>query len=113
MTYTPQPGTIPARVIAWLQQQPKGAMFASAVLADAVDCDVADITGSLRYVAERGGVCLEKRAGRSYWGLPFIRCSTGFDGSLVVHRGEERLHFSADEVRALMRHLKEQEGVRG
>lgn len=111
MTYTPQPGTIPARVIAWLQQQPKGAMFASAVLADAVDCDVADITGSLRYVAERGGVCLEKRAGRSYWGLSALDCSMWADGRLVVRRGAEVVTFSVDEVRALRAFLDKPAGA--
>lgn len=70
MTNTPQPGTIPARAIAWMQAQPPGSSFAAAVLADALDIDRNVISPILQWPVKKGAILVEKREGRLYWSLP-------------------------------------------
>lgn len=69
MSYIPQPGTIPARVVAWLQQQPAGAQVATGVLCDTLDIDVSLLGGSMQPAIRHGLVTSSKREGRLYWGL--------------------------------------------
>lgn len=48
MTYRLQPGTIPHRVYNWLRMQPNGAEFSSAVLAEELGIDPANIVPCLK-----------------------------------------------------------------
>jgi hypothetical protein len=64
-TYTPQPGTIPHRVIAWLQRQPVGSDFSTAEIADALNIEISG--GSLSPFmqgAVKAGVVSTRKDGR-------------------------------------------------
>lgn len=61
MSYTPQPGTIPHRVIEFLKQQPRGVEFSSAHLAEAIGHDGASIAIYLAAALEHGVLKGEKR----------------------------------------------------
>lgn len=69
MSYIPQPGTLPARVVAHLQGLPPGTELATGVLADALDVDTRGFTPNLEYAVRGGLLTREKRDGRLYWGL--------------------------------------------
>lgn len=61
MTYTPQPGTIPHRVIEFLKQHPHGAEFSGAEIADAIGHDGAALTVYLSNPVDRGALKVDKR----------------------------------------------------
>jgi len=61
MTYTPQPGTIPYRVIEYLKIQPRGLEFSSAALAEAIGHDGAGLRSCLAIPLEHGALKADKR----------------------------------------------------
>lgn len=61
MSYTPQPGTIPYRVIEFLKQQPPGTEFSSAALAEAIGHEGASLSLYLSVARDCGAVKSEKR----------------------------------------------------
>lgn len=73
MSYTPQPGTIAAKVIEYLRTQPPGTVIASAPLLEAIGHS--DISAGLKPFVERavaeGLIQIEKRPGDrlAYWRL--------------------------------------------
>jgi hypothetical protein len=67
-TYTPQAGTIAARVLAHLRALDADVMQSSNVIADALDCDPG-IEPYMRLAHEHGLVAREKRDGRWWWGI--------------------------------------------
>ena len=76
--YVPQPGTIAARVVAYLRTLPPGAMRSSAVIADELDF-TGDIGPFMATAHEHGLVAREKRDGRLWWGIshPPLRTLAG------------------------------------
>lgn len=64
MNYQPQPGTIPARVIAYLRERP-GQWIASAVIAHDLECD-SHLGPFMITAVKAGAVRTEKRGGRVY-----------------------------------------------
>lgn len=68
-TYTPQPGTIPARVIAYFSTLPAGTELATAVLAEAVDVIPSCVMATLAAAVKHGAIICTKREGISYWRL--------------------------------------------
>lgn len=66
--YTPQAGTIAARVLAHLRALPTDEMQSGAVIADALDF-AGDITAYMAPAVEHRVVAREKRDGRWWWGL--------------------------------------------
>jgi hypothetical protein len=71
-TYTPQPGTIPHRVIAWLRRQPVGEEFAGPVIADKLDlAESGGLVACMAAAVRAGLVTSRKRPGERmlYWSL--------------------------------------------
>lgn len=68
--YIPQPGTSPARVIAWLQAQPAGAKFTASVLGEELGIDRNTISPILAWPVKKGALRVEKINGLLYWSLP-------------------------------------------
>lgn len=68
--YIPQPGTVAARVVAYLRTLPSGVMQSSAVIAEALDCDP-EIGPYMKLAYENGLVSREKRDGRLWWGIGY------------------------------------------
>lgn len=70
-TYTPQPGTIPYRIITWLKLQPKGSEYTSAQLAEELEILAPTICTSLDYPRKLGAVACRKdpSSGWLYWSL--------------------------------------------
>lgn len=66
-TYTPLPGTIDARALAWFAQQPPHAEASTGVIAAALDQPVAIVFSALERVYEHGLVAREKRDGLHFW----------------------------------------------
>ena len=75
MSYTPQPGTIPHRVIEFLKQQPPGMEFSTYALADAIGHAGASLSMYLSTALEHGALKSEKRVPplggqkTSFWSL--------------------------------------------
>lgn len=70
MIYTPQPGTIPARVLAHLQTLPAGAELASAPLGEAIGTNTTPDFGPLLAAAVMHGAIVKRMDGRlAYWSL--------------------------------------------
>lgn len=72
MSYTPQPGTIPAKAIEWLRAQPPGAEVSSAELAEAIGADTSSIIPCLVTPRQHGIVKSSHRPGNKrllYWSL--------------------------------------------
>lgn len=61
MTYTPQPGTIPHRVIEFLKSQPHGLEFSTAALAEAIGHEGSGLHACLATPLEHGAVKADKR----------------------------------------------------
>lgn len=68
-TYTPQPGTIPARAVAFLQTLPPGTEMQSGPLADALGVGISGFGSWLDYAVRNGAISCVKREGRLYWSL--------------------------------------------
>lgn len=184
-TYTPQPGTIPARVIAYLNQLPPGTELATAVLAEAVEVIPSAVQATLGAPMKHGAVICTKRDGINYWRLgagipaahlqasepddapviqrvipaatapriqlpppapatkparrtakkpkaaprpapapthqlvpieparPPMRLAVWSDGSLAIERGPERVDFTLDETRQIVRYLERMAATEG
>lgn len=69
MTYQPQPGTVPYRVITWLKLQPKGAEFPSAVIAEELGIIPSHIPASLDVPAKHGAIARRKEGNLILWSL--------------------------------------------
>lgn len=67
--YTPQPGTIAARVLAWFAGQAPELEASSGVIAEAMDQPIAAVITALEPVFEHGLIAREKREGRLYWSV--------------------------------------------
>lgn len=67
--YVPQAGSIAARALAHLQEQPDGAEVASGVLADALGVQSNMINVCLDTASRHGVLARAKREGRIYWKL--------------------------------------------
>lgn len=77
--YAPQPGTIPARVIAHLKTLPAGTMVPEAVLAETLDV-LPDLKAVMHVAHLHGAVVREMRDGRAWWGVdvhPQLRTLAG------------------------------------
>lgn len=68
-TYTVQPGTIAARVLAWFADQAPELEASSGVIAEALDQPIAAVITALDPVFEHGLIAREKREGRLYWSV--------------------------------------------
>ncbi|GAC1664461.1 MAG: hypothetical protein PVS3B2_00120 [Candidatus Dormibacteraceae bacterium] len=68
-TYSPLPGTIAARVLAWFADQAPEHEASSGVIADALDQPIAAVITALEPVFEHGLISREKRDGRLYWSV--------------------------------------------
>lgn len=66
-TYTPQPGTIAARVIAFFALRPAGFEMTTGVLADELELDSNTLTPCLATPVKHGLLVRERRDGRMYW----------------------------------------------
>lgn len=64
--YVPEPGTIPARVVAHFRERPDLYEMSSAELARAFDIPLKNVSGSLAYPVRFGLLAL-RRAGRQCW----------------------------------------------
>jgi hypothetical protein len=87
--YVPQPGTIPARVIAYFDSLPPGTEVAGAVLADLLDVETNVIGPCLAHPVKHGAMMRECRDGRVYWrrGDDVLPLQTEHDDDDVfVHR---------------------------
>lgn len=60
MTYIPQPGTVPHRIINWLKLQPIGAEFSSAVLAEELGIEQSHIGPCLQAPMRHGAITARK-----------------------------------------------------
>ena len=69
MTYVPQPGTVPHRVITWLKLQPIGAEFPSAVIAEELGIIPSHIPSSLEVPAKHGAIAKRKEGALIMWSL--------------------------------------------
>lgn len=69
IVYVPQPGTIPARVIAYFQAQPAGTELSTAALADTLDLQLSSLASCLEFAVKHDVLIREKRDGRLYWRL--------------------------------------------
>lgn len=69
MTYTPQPGTIPARVVAYLATLPAGTQLSSAVMAETLGVDRNIMVTCLQRPARHNVVARDKRDGIVWWRL--------------------------------------------
>ena len=69
MTYQPQPGTVPYRVITWLKLQPIGAEFPSAVIAEELGIIPSHIPSSLEVPAKHGAITRRKEGALILWSL--------------------------------------------
>ena len=69
MTYIPQPGTVPYRVITWLKLQPTGAEFPSAVIAEELGILAAHIPSSLEAPVKHGVIAKRKEGALILWSL--------------------------------------------
>lgn len=68
-TYIPQPGTIPARALAYFQAQPPGHTLSSAVLADELDVNRNGMKAVLAHALLGGALKCEKREGLNFYSL--------------------------------------------
>jgi hypothetical protein len=131
MSYTPQPGTLPARALEWFRAQPPGAMVATAVLAEFLGVDQMQIHGSLQYPRDQGAFVSEKREGRVYWGLGTgapaasdededtdtpptkttraadgdLACALWTTGVLQIRKGKHAMELTAGDVKVLVSYL--------
>ena len=69
MNFTTQPGTIPHRAIAWLQAQPPGSVWPTAVVADALDVDGRTLVAAMGPAVRAGVVRVECHRGHNSWSL--------------------------------------------
>lgn len=69
MTYTPQPGTIPARALAYFQAQPEGHTLSTVVLADELDVNPNGMKAILMHALLAGALKCEKRDGLNFYSL--------------------------------------------
>lgn len=69
MSYTPQAGTFPARVIDYLRSLPAGAERSSVELADELDQDPMVVAGLLGYPRKAGALKARKEGRVLYWSL--------------------------------------------
>lgn len=76
-TYTPHPGTIAARVLAWFAKQAPDVEVTTGVLAEAMDQPMASVITSLEPAFEHGLIAREKRDGRLYWSVSPLRLRSG------------------------------------
>lgn len=135
--YTPQPGTIPYRVIEFLKQQPPGSEFSSAALAEAIGHEGASLSLYLLVARDCGAVKSEKRQPLTggqrthYWRLgegerlpkpskpqavvaSLNRAAFGWftDGSLVIRQpGAADIQLSKEDTDDLVKFIRQQ--VRG
>lgn len=117
MSYQPQPGTIPARVIVYLRERP-GQWIAAAEIAEALNCD-SGLRNFMSTAQRAGAVAIEKRMGRVFMalgdGIPLPDFPDNEperaeffwrgDGGLRIKRGKWTIVLSAAEVRELARSL--------
>lgn len=83
--YIPQPGTIPARALAWFDDQPPNAEVTTGVLAEALGQPMASIITSLETAVQKGMLRREKRDGRLFWRRgTAIEPMLGYHGALPV-----------------------------
>ncbi len=69
MTYVPQAGTFPARVIDYLRSLPAGAERSSAELAEELDQDRNVVANLLQYPRDQGVIRARKEGRLIYWSL--------------------------------------------
>jgi hypothetical protein len=69
MTYTPQPGTIPHRAIAFLEKQPPGTDLAAAVICEDLGVDTNSFSVRMKLAREAGLVRTRKEGRLLFWGL--------------------------------------------
>ncbi len=69
MTYIPQPGTVPHRVINWLKLQPVGSEYPSAVLAEELGVQQANIGPCLQVPIRHGAITARKEGRLMMFGL--------------------------------------------
>lgn len=69
MSYAPQPGTVPHRVINWMKKQPKGEQFAAAVIADELGIEKTSVGGCLAPSVKHGAIAKEVVDGIALYSL--------------------------------------------
>lgn len=69
MSYTPQPGTFPARVIDYLRSLPAGAERSSVELADELDQDRTVVVNLLTYPRKHGALRARRQGNLMFWSL--------------------------------------------
>lgn len=82
--YTPQPGTIPAKVVAYLQSKPKGFTATTAEICEAIGQDSTINLPAFVQAAEKNGALKRHREP----GIRFVFWSLG-DGTPVVQTADE------------------------
>lgn len=134
MSYQPQPGTIPERVIAFLTQRP--GEHASAVVAEALGIERESLQGIMKVALQAGHVARTRRNDIWYWRLgdkvpeppqddpyPMVhaitptlsarqdvaRWAAWSDGSVVIERGKTRVQLTAIEAAHFIEFVKRME----
>lgn len=73
VAYTPTPGSVAFRAIAWLELQPAGAEFMGAKIAEAIGIEPAALRGSMQGALDAGLVFARKKGGAAtaplFWSL--------------------------------------------
>jgi hypothetical protein len=69
MSYIPQPGTVPHRVINWLKLQPVGANFTTAVISEELGIEKSHVGPCLNAPVKHGAITVRKEKGLSFYGL--------------------------------------------
>lgn len=69
MSYTPQPGTVPHRAIAYLEKQPAGTEFSTAALCEELGVDTDGFSTSMGLARKAGLVRARKEGRLLFWSL--------------------------------------------
>lgn len=69
MSYIPQPGTVPHRVINWLRLQPEGTEVPTSVLAEELGIEKSHVGPSLKAPVSHGALTFRKEKGLAWYGL--------------------------------------------
>lgn len=84
MSYTPQPGTFPARAVEFFKSKPTGFEMSSAELAEELGQPAVHVAPLLAHARERGAVSARKDGKLIYWSLG--------DNVPIVRERDEPLH---------------------
>lgn len=123
--YAPQPGTIPAKVVAWLAAHP--GEHATAVIAEGIGVAPEGLGATLAPALKHGVIGQARREGRVYFWhqeqapqeqdddeddapmvhrlvsvKPAARWAVWSDGSVVIEQGRQRVELKRDDVRKLI-----------